>query len=268
MNFDRSVPRGLWSHHVCQNDGPENREEEKRFTASGGTYFVRPHDVCDRRPIQDPDPDFGFLYEEAEPLSLTVLRSCRQVYCEANDMLLTTNTFAFADPTSFKQFLSTRTPYQKRLIRRLRFYMNWCMLEPSAWNSALTMPTIRSLSGLRHLRLQIHHKMDSNVWRFLKGNNILYSTTFCTGLQKLSTLPLKEVDIAVRTPSYLERMLCIWTKADSEEYSDGLRNLLLDPNGAEIHAEEQRELKEMSRKDREYDKNVRESMYSPVIKSP
>ena len=247
-NSRRIFPYESWLHHVCDNDGPEDKKET---TLAGISYSFPLHWHCElkfqTRFLESTGPCNNF-----ERVSLTVLYASRQIYAEANHILWTTNTFAFANPATFKHFI--RTVHQKRLVRKLRLSMlwnRWHMDEVVAWNSALSMPTIRSLPGLRSVRLHISHNMDAENYATLKNNNSWYKTEYCTGLQKLSTLLLTEAEVAVKPINVLGEDRSPWTVAQCKEYADGLRKLLLDPNGAEIYAEEQREVQELSRKVRE-----------------
>ena len=54
-------------------------------------------------------------------LDLRVLRTCRQIYCEAVSTLWTTNTFSFNVRSTFLEFLHGKTVEQRRKIRHVRF---------------------------------------------------------------------------------------------------------------------------------------------------
>ena len=87
--------------------------------------------------------------------------------------------------------------------------------------------------------------------------------TYVEGLSKLSTLPLTEVELVVRNPRYGNGDES-WSKADRQDFAQGLRNILLDPKGAEIYARDQAEKKEFWRKEREWEEEVKRTMYRPV----
>ena len=182
-------------------------------------------------------------------MRLSVLRSCRQIYVEANNILWTSNTFSFADPTTFRRFMMTRTINQRRLIMSLRLQMESVFDAEYEWNRCLNMALVRSLSALRRLRLNIEHK-PFRSYESIKNHNLSYITAYLEGLKKLSTLPLTEVEIVVEGSLY-ESEEHLWTKVERQDFAEGLRKILLDPKGAQIYAEEQLKWKEQCRRKRE-----------------
>lgn len=257
-----------WRHLVCEEDCPENKEEEKLTTSDGEVFSTRPHRLCESNLNYDPiKPNmiYGDRYcEFHEMMRLSVLRSCRQIYVEANQILWTTNTFSFTDGTALKRFMMTRTINQKRLIKSLRLQMEWDMYTAKEWNSALNMALVRSLSGLRRLRLRIDQRMEARTYECARRNNFLYTSLLCESLQKISTLPLTEVEVVVKNPQYWSED-GLWTKADREEFAEVLRKLLLNPEGAEIYVEDQLKRKEECRKEREYAAKIKASMSRPRL---
>ena len=232
-----------WGHRVCEDDGPENCEDEKRTLSGGEVYGFRLHELCSP-PSRSQDPAMlKYCGDRNEMMHLTLLRSCRQIYVEANSMLWTTNTYSFSDATTFKRFMMTRNIHQKRMIRKLRIdfpgHLAGC---EASWDGALNTALIRSMSGLRCLRIQMDFIMETTHYKYAKNNNCL-SALYFTVLKQLSTLPLMEVEVYVGPP-WLHQSNSSWTKEDREEFADGLRGMLLDSRGAEIYAEEQREQKE------------------------
>lgn len=57
---------------------------------------LKPHHFCSTD-YETPDPAMTEFYYDHETMRLTLLRSCRQIYVEANAILWTTNTFSFAN---------------------------------------------------------------------------------------------------------------------------------------------------------------------------
>ena len=55
-----------------------------------------------------------------------------------------------------------------------------------------------------------------------------------------------------------------WLKADRQDFAQDLRNMLLDPKGAEIYARDQAEKEKCRRKEREREEEVKRTMYRPV----
>ena len=271
FNWSYKLQRGYgsaWRHVICEEDCPENQENRKFTNMKGEVYWLSSHDACETNLRCDPvEPDMIYkesCYAGREMMRLSVLRSCRQIYVEANNILWTTNTFSFADGTTLKRFMMTRTINQKRAIKSLRLQMEWVSYDRE-WNQALNMALVRSLSGLRRLRLHIEYKMNLKVYEVVKKCD-LYATTFFAGLKKLSTLPLTEVEIDVRNPLF---MLGddLWTKLDRQDFAEGLRKVLLNPKGAQIYEEGQLKWKERIRKEREYAAKIKASMSRPRLQT-
>ena len=171
-------------------------------------------------------------------MHLTVLRVCNQIYTEAARVLWTSNTFSFRDGMAMKRFLMNRNIKQKGMLRSLRLNMAWWTQDPEEWDKALTMQVLNSVPGLRHLRLHITHKMNAQRYRHIK-DNFLNSIAWGGSMWKLSTVPWTNAEVHVRLPQLLPRDK-MWTDSDMKEVADMLRELLLNPKGAEIYAEEQR----------------------------
>ncbi|CAL8575798.1 hypothetical protein XPA_001702 [Xanthoria parietina] len=174
------------------------------------------------------------LYDDAT-LHLTALRASRQLYVEANRVLWTTNTFSFPDGPTFREFMKARNIHQKRLIRALRFEMQW------GYGSRERLGTT--------LRLQIVCDLEKEVWDHNK-DRFVRLTTYTEGLRKLSILPLTSVEIAVRpsnsgfsikhnpsaTPGWY-RSSELWQKGDRDRCARDLKALLLDPKGAQVYGD-------------------------------
>lgn len=259
-----------WRHLVCKQDCPENQEDKKLTTSGGEVLSIRPHFSCESdlgyEPIE-PTMIYGdWDDDDHEMMRLSALRSCRQIYVEANNILWTTNTFSFDDATTFQRFMMTRTIDQKRSIKSLRLQMDWEFGNYKEWNKALNMALVRSMSGFRHLRLRIDHGREATSHDHAKSHDFLYATTYCEGLRKVSTLPLTEVDIVVKNPRFMPED-DLWTKDDRECFAEGLRKMLLNPKGAEIYAEAQLKWKEGCRKEREYWAEIKASMSRPRLQA-
>ncbi|KAI4268147.1 MAG: hypothetical protein LQ337_008019 [Flavoplaca oasis] len=227
-----------WKHSVCQHDCLEDRSDRK----------WKPHAECRLRynkayALSD-DP--YSLYDNDALMHLTLLRASRQIYVEANRILWTTNTFSFNDGQAFGGFMRTRSNCQKQLIRSLRFEMRWGWGEEALWNTALGMTLIRSLTGLRTLRLQIVCNVKKECWDYNK-DRFGHLSTYTEGLRKLSILPLKSTEIVIRTSTSKRARLPglrhrkdledLWENGDREKCAEDLKALLLDPNGADLYAD-------------------------------
>ena len=258
---------------MCKEDCSESQETVQSTTSDGEVVSVPSHLACESNLNYD-HIDPCLIYKEPycslhEMMRLSVLRSCRQIHVEANRILWITNTFSFDDAAAFERFIMTRNVHQKRFIRNLRLHMRfnnyWTISE---WNSSLNMSLLKSFSGLRQLRLHIVRWIDPTLQGFAKSDNVLYTTVPCEGLKRISTLPLTEVEVAVKNPQFaLNPALetAPWTKIGRDSYAEGLRQILLNPKGAELYAEEQLKLKEERRKNRENDAEIKASMSRPRL---
>lgn len=182
-------------------------------------------------------------------MHLTVLRTSRKIYVEANQILWSSNTFSFSDGVTLKRLLETRHVHQKRLIHNLRLFIDW-QYQPHVrdWNNSLNMASVRSLSGLRKLRLQIVYSLEARDCRSNHDlNDLLANTFYIEGLWRLSTLPLSNVEVAVRTSRFDVKEH--WgDQHELEEVADGLKTILLNPKGAEMYAAAQPGLKDVRRR--------------------
>ncbi|KAL8846645.1 MAG: hypothetical protein Q9221_008285 [Calogaya cf. arnoldii] len=240
-----------WRHAICQHDCPENQPDKKKVVVdqwdSKNAIWLRPHQQCIFRAEDTYSADYT-PEPEALPhhptLNLTILRASRQIYVEANRILWTTNTFSFADGLTFAEFMKTRTIHQKRLINNLRIEMHWDHGDEEHWNKALNMATVRSLTSLRSLRLQVSADIEEKLWRHSKDRFVCL-TSYADGLRKLSILPLTNVEVAVRASridhfhgvgrlSWQERF---WDQKAREKCAADLKKLLLNPRGEEAYAE-------------------------------
>ena len=261
-------------HIVCRHDRPEHEMTEKEI------HWRQPHQSCDheltlqwgypmlsRNGVNRKKPD-------PESMHLTVLRVCRQIYNEANDILWATNTFSFndADPT-FIDFIESRTTRQKHSLRKLRFQMDWVYEDDKCWNRVLRMTLVRSLIGLRSLRLQINHSMKAEVYQCAKarGDGLgLFQMRQLKFVEKLATLPLTDVEVFVSDFPHLVDYpsdedeapvdtRASWTAEDRMDYAEGIRKTLVDPKGADVYAQNQKVLQEFHRENRERKKEQQAS---------
>lgn len=244
--------RNPWLHLVCQHDCPEEEPDKKVVLDEEDpeeAIWQKPHAECC---LDDYDP---YSIKPARPedpsgksaMHLTILRASRQIYVEANRILWATNIFSFADGPTLKHFMKTRNAHQKRLIHSLRFDMNWICQREKEWNSALNMATIRSLTGLRALRLRITFDPDQELWGH-PVDTFVQDSSETEGLWKLSILPLTSAEVAMHT--YPLRDPCFafgawkaddWQQSDMDQCAEEIRQVLLNPKGAETYAKHQAE---------------------------
>lgn len=91
-----------------------------------------------------------------ESLDLRILRSCRQLYDECNQILWTTNTFAFSAESTLNKFMITRSPLQKKLLRTI-YIRNDEYRNAFGWNNEHppSMKIVKSFTGLRTVHIHL-----------------------------------------------------------------------------------------------------------------
>ena len=243
----------ICDHVVCQHDHPENeippedvdrRASHSRCHRKMARKQISLSSPITRRPVNSPDET---------SIHLTALRVCRQMYTEANVVLWTTNTFSFREATfAFESFMRCRTTHQKQLLRRLRLQVESSIEAKGSWNSVLDISVIRSLTGLKSLRLQFDCAIDADTYDQVKthGATLLMSQRLeVPWVDRLATLPLSEVEVFVSCLD--DRVLwdqdgrcrlaelndSLWTVQDRAEYAEEIRQRLLNPKGAELYAQ-------------------------------
>lgn len=104
--------------------------------------------------------------------------------------------FAFHDALTFKRFIMTRSAHQKRSIRGLNLDMDFEGPGHEYWASALEMRTVKSLQGLKEVRLRIGHlegadSFDERKKAFMDGRSNFKS------VGRLSTLALTSAEVTI-----------------------------------------------------------------------
>ena len=242
-----------WHSTVCQYDCPENEVTQddvaRKHAHSRCAIHLLGYDTlvggnCRLKREQS-------LYEE---MHLTALRVCRQIYTEANSVLWSTNTFSFYDEATFRHFMDTRTTCQKRSLKKLRLQINCVANEEAAWSRVLGMKLIRSLVGLRSLRLQMNHITDVETYQWAKALGLeKMMQGRLVFVQKMKVLPLNEVEVFVGDDSlrWPRAGAVMWAAEDRAEFAEAIRRVLLDPDGAEKYVQDQEELKEERKRERQ-----------------
>lgn len=257
FNRDQDSCRSPWRHIVCENDCPENRHDESMVIGRGDpldTLWKEPHS-CFKNNYDPFDykssagPSVGF--RDHQTMHLTLLRTSRQIYVEANQVLWKSNMFSFLDGVTLKRFMETRSIHQKRLIHNLRLHIDCHHKEyVRAWNSALDMAAVRSLSGLQSLRIKIVYCAETRGCQLNHDSRaLLIHTSYFQGLWRLSTLPLSDVEVTVMN-SRCTLTKDLWNQNKLDEVGDGLKTMLRNPKGAEIYAAAQPKIKGSRRRTR------------------
>ena len=254
-----------WKHLICQEDCKENRPDVKHsFETEAGTqiHYLSAHAGCEPDyDFEAPDSEGPIDFSDHETMRLTALRVCNQVYTEASRVLWSSNTFSFRDGITLKRFLTTRNIKQKGMMRSLRLEMGWWTPDYEDWDKAFTMQALKSLPELRHVRLHITHKMEAERYRHIK-HRFLNSIPWGDFVRKLATVAFTTAEVHVRLRETQRRDM-MWTDSDMKEVADMLREMLLNPEGAKVYAEQQRRLQETRKRRHEMEKE-RAAMRRPL----
>ena len=174
------------------------------------------------------------IYERE--MHLCILRTCRQVYTEATQVLWESNIFSFNDAFSFHRFMDSRDALQIASIRKLRLTISYGWSE---WYSIVSQAP-GSLPGLRELWLSINDipTMGSNreygQLRILRRFRVLrgFLTT------RIDLAMLVRVEVAFFSKDLHEYAgpgaRSAWNKQERQEYAEVLREMLLSPNGVDL----------------------------------
>ena len=174
-------------------------------------------------------------YAYMRVIHLGLLRTCRQVYTEANPVLWETNTFSFNDAHSLRCFMGEITNHQKGLMKKLRLAMIFYTGGAPLWSTPLTLPLVESFQGLRNLWLVIRYREHATRFEEIENAGLLErmvsQSMYIGGIEALATLPLTSVKVSVTNkglgdpdPSGQKQ----WTQQQREKYAGLIRTRLLD----------------------------------------
>jgi len=230
--------RTLWVHSVCPFG---NREDEDYECWKAARVPV------DRRSSLDQDQcakecrprifqiEKAFLEARKSQRSrvpVDVLRSCRQIYIEANPILWQTNTFAVDDVYTFRTFAKDMTNTQRQLLTNLRFdipfYIPW-LNNAYPQIRGIGMPGMRDMKKLKgvrvlHIRLSLLRRSGVDMPRQDLVLNELYP-----GLLNMQALALEKVTVTLTGcyPRWIQRVSC----ADELDFVEWVQSRLLHKNG-------------------------------------
>lgn len=87
-------------------------------------------------------------------LSLQILRSCRQIYDEANAIFWSSNTFSFSSPDDLTRFMKARSLFTRAMITKV--HLDVVSQEILAgWSQSFRKWLVASLRGLRVLHIHV-----------------------------------------------------------------------------------------------------------------
>ncbi|MCJ1438911.1 hypothetical protein MMC27_008301 [Xylographa pallens] len=157
-------------------------------------------------------------------LQLALLRTCRQIYVEANEVLWGTNTFSFGSTRLLKEFMAQRNATQKQLLKKI--HVKW---DNSSISVRLPIATIKALSGVRVLHLNM-----ASTFSQVHAENSISRNVYIDSVQVLRMSPPLEVvtvifDTQTRGPNRIDNL----PPTQQLEIAEGIRSRLLAPNGLE-----------------------------------
>ena len=221
-------------HVVCQHDHVTRSAHLWDPEGVGGVSsdaWEWPHRFCHWDTYYDPDIETSSDYWDHERMHLTILRCCRQTYAEANPILWSTNTFAFHEHKSLKEFMEDRNESQKRCMRALHLRFDLKLNLLSARRRLLTPGFMGSLSGLRTMTLILEEQLDPRVAQSMvmtgKSLSELGGNRIDAGIENLALLPLRRVVVEVRTPRLNSGKDHPLLEKWKSEYAEKIRTYLL-----------------------------------------
>ena len=131
---------------------------------------------------------------------LELLRTCRQIFQEANPILWPSNTFSFDDPDSLKHFMANINHVQRQLLSKIRFHMDFSTdHEKRKWDITLIRaPLVASLKNLKTLHMYIEQGLiDLNCEPLSNAQEKLVTT-----ITKLNIVPLQHVTVIIQNCEY------------------------------------------------------------------
>ena len=161
-----------------------------------------------------------------EHLDLRILRCCRQLYNESNQVLWARNIFAFEGPDSLRWFMRASSHIQKQLLSKI--YMR----QPLFWtrNGTIDKKTSSSFKSLRAVHIVIEDDQDilsAFEPKHLDDIHLIINTDNL--FRAFESLNEASVIIKRHASSKLEKATTMKLLRD---FAKRVEQRLLDPNGA------------------------------------
>ena len=195
------------------------------------------HKICHKPP---PEQKEG---TKPNQLSLTLLRSCRQIYLEAKTVHYTSNTFAVSCSNVLERFVGARFRNKQHLAIR-SLYLDFRIIHPghiNVWSDIITKGLLRRLKSVRCLYLnltQLYCTCSVEVWSY-EGSEM----TECQGkmFKEFRKLPLKKATLVIDDSAFSKPMGAFdepffhnemeqqhrWTMKQKQIFSKEVRHALL-----------------------------------------
>ena len=191
-------------------------------------------------------------------LNLEFQRTSRQIYHETTPIIYGMNIFSFSNAMIWFRFMITLKPQFRALIKRMQLDITISKLRDCGeWSETLTIPLVRSLTGLKTLHVSIWLKLGRpdefrkikehmmKDWEGLPEYEANEQKILYTGLGRLQRLPLDDVtcvvcddefvyacdDLLLYSDNTLEQLEqeYKWTVADKRRLAERVRTVLLEP---------------------------------------
>ena len=227
IHFKHHGDENKWRHKVCENDCREDGRgvlQIAKCSIEGTTYWRPTYKACQPCYV-DADTNGPPELWKHRTMHLTLLRVCRHIYREANNILWTTNTYSFNMGSALHKFVKTRTIDQKSLFRNLRLEIYWDVPTKSMdWLEYLGIIAFRSLVGLRKLRLNIVTDLTTSLYHNpdFRKSAMLKDSVLSSGLKYLSATPARDIQIWLRPSGYRSEEGRI-TRRDEQEICNDLQ---------------------------------------------
>ena len=170
--------------------------------------------------------------QEKEP-RVTSLRTCRQIYHEARNVLFSATHFAFDDPRSAHLYLRRLSHTSLRVQRVDLKATIWNRKEEREWNKTF-YALAEQLKDLRYLSI----KVDEYLWNYWyddggRPSPALGKIPFLAGLLKLKKVPLKRFELIVSHDESRDIGVSelsddgIWTADQKRQWAQSIKNAIM-----------------------------------------
>ena len=229
------------SHVLCVEPTSEKQIQEDFDSANPDTAWNiagldHRHQDC-----QKPQPAQKETKRSPPPnqLSLAILRSCRQVYFEANMVPYTNNTFAIGCNDILERFARARSQNkQNLLVRSLYLYFSIAHgTDVAAWSHSVHNAVLKRLTSVRCLNLtlgQFYCPCSMDMCGY-EGTEMTERQR--NMLKKFSKLPLREATLVIDDEIFLSHrgwdhyaeleQEYRWTLKQKQDFSKEIREALL-----------------------------------------
>lgn len=224
------------SHAICIEDISEQQLQQDFDSADPNTEDSNIEEIEHRHRMCHEPPSVAEKGHKSNQLTLAHLRSCRQIYFEANKVHYTDNTFAIFCNDILERFVKARFRNKQHLdIRSL--YLDISIIHASninTWSESISKAVLRRLKSVRclHLNLVQLYCMCTVESSGYEGSEM--TERYVKMFNQLSKLPLREATLIIDNNDY-RRMLDFdattlqycWTMKQKQDFSKKIRDVLL-----------------------------------------